>query len=347
MKDKLKKGFKTALRVVLPLSFGLLLLWLLYRNMDVEALVDTLKSDANFWIIVLASLFGTLGNTFRGLRWHILNKKLDPSARTINSVLTVHGNYTVNMALPRLGEVWRCAAMSRYSNIGFSRLFGTLLVDRVFDVVAVGTLLLLGLVLNLNFFGNFFRENHGFVQTVQGIIASPWFYLGLIGLIILSAVVYFGMRNTKVWHKLKDTLASVLEGFKTVNTMDQKWLFYLYTVAIWGSYFLQFYVAFFAFSFTQTLGPAEALLTFVMCSIGVLAPVQAGIGAWHFMVIYSFVAFGIQAADAQNFALIVHTFQSLLWTTIMGLISIGLLPIVNRKFKKKELHSQEISDQII
>lgn len=345
MNDRIKKRLKTALKVMLPLSLGLLLLWLLYRNMDIEALLDTLKTDANFWVIAMASLFGTLGNTFRGWRWQILNKKLDPEVSTLTSILTIHGNYMVNMALPRLGEVWRCAAMSKYSNIGFSKLFGTLLVDRAFDVVAIVALLMIGMVLNLGFFGNFFAENPDFVLGLQRLFSSTWFYVILIGLIVVSVFLYYGMRNTRAWEKLKSTLMSVLEGWKTVNTMDQKWLFHLLTVAIWGSYFLQFYLTFFAFSFTKDLTVAEGLLTFVMCSIGVLAPVQAGIGAWHFMVIYSFVAFGIAEADAQNFALIVHAFQGIIWTTVVGLVSIALLPVVNRDFKKKEVTSQVDSNE--
>ena len=89
----MNRRLKRILKVVLPLAFGLLILWLLYRHMDMQALLSTLKSDARFGVIFLGCLFGTLGNTIRGLRWQLLNRTLDPEVSCINSILTTHGNY--------------------------------------------------------------------------------------------------------------------------------------------------------------------------------------------------------------------------------------------------------------
>lgn len=324
----MNKGIKTVLKVLIPLAFGVLILWLLYRNMDVEALMETLRGDASFGIIIIASLFGTFGNTFRGLRWDVLNKRLDPNASLLNSLLTTHGNYVVNMALPRLGEVWRVGAMSHYSGISISKLLGTLFVDRLFDVVAVVVMILLGLLLNAGFFANFFTNNPEAFVKLQSVVRTPWFIIAL-GILVATIVmvVTWARKSERVMHSLHN----VGEGLHTITTMDKKGLFYLYTVAIWVSYYLQFYITFFAFSFTSDLGPAVGLLTFVMGSIAIVAPVQGGMGAWHFMIIYSLMAFGVQATNAQNFALIVHTFQTFIWTNLMGLIAIALLPLVNRK----------------
>lgn len=323
----MNKGLKTTLKVLVPLAFGLLILWLLYRNMDVAALMETLRGDASFGIIIIASLFGTLGNTFRGIRWHLLNKRLEPNVRPINSLLTTHGNYVVNMALPRLGEVWRVGAMSHYSGISVSKLFGTLFVDRIYDVVAVSSLILLGLFLNAPFFTNFLRHNPEALLKLQEIGRSPWTYIIVVLLVVLAI---FGVKWIKKSEKMMYSLRNVREGLRTIRVMDKKWLFHLYTIGIWVSYYLQFYITFYAFSFTAHLDPAVGLLTFVMGSLGVIAPVQGGMGAWHFMVIYSLMVFGVEATNAHNFALIVHTFQVFVWTNLMGLIALGLLPLVNR-----------------
>lgn len=336
-KSKLNKALRLTAKILIPLTIGVFILWLLYRNMDVDALLETLQSDADFGILVLAAFFGTVGNTFRGMRWQILNKSLSLNARAINSILTTHGNYTLNMALPRLGEVWRCAAMAHYSRMSFSSLFGTLIIDRAYDIVVMLLLLLLGMFLNLGFFSDFFRENPGFIESLQRIFSSPWFYVALI--LVIIGVIFFvkSLGRGKFGQKIKEQLDNVWNGLKTVVSMDRKWLFYLYTIGIWAGYFLQFYLAFFAFSFTAHLSPAIALIAFLMGAIAIAAPVQGGMGAWHFMVIYTLVFFGIETGDAQNFALIVHTSQQFIWNPLIGLICIGLLPLINKKYKKEEL----------
>lgn len=328
----MSKRVKIVLRVLLPLAFGIFLLWLLYRNMDFSALVETLRSDANYWIILGSCLFGTVGNTIRGLRWQLLNKSLPEGhhSRTIYSVLTTHGNYTVNMALPRLGEVWRCTAMKHYSGIGFSKLFGTLLVDRGMDVVVTVLLVLVAGVANIDFFQNFFHENPDLLLSIKRLASTPWFYLILVGVVVIPVVGWRFLRSRPLGHRIKEGFSNIGTGLRTIGRMDEKWLFYLYTIAIWVCYFLQFYTTFFAFSFTSHLGPNVGLLTFLMTAIAVAAPVQAGMGAWHFMVIYSLMVFGVNQVDASSFALIVHTLQTL-WVTLVGLLAIALLPIVGRK----------------
>lgn len=337
-----RKSFNIFLKIVVPLAFGFLLLWLLYRNMDVDALLRTLRSDARFELLILAAFFGTVGNTFRGLRWQILNKSLNPNAKTINSILTTHGNYAVNMALPRLGELWRCGAMAHYSKMSFSALFGTLIVDRAIDIIMMMILLLLGMAVNLSFFSDFFRENPSMVEKIRTLLSSPPFYIALI-IIALGVVIFVkSLRKGKFGQKIRDLLRNVRSGLKTIFSMEEKPLFYLYTIGIWGGYFLQFYLTFFAFSFTAHLSPAVGLIAFVMGAIAVAAPVQGGMGAWHFMIIYTLVFFGIATADAQNFALIVHTSQQFIWNPLVGLICMGLLPIVNRN---KQIEDTDNDDE--
>lgn len=313
--------------MILPLALGLLILWLLYRNMDTEALLSTLRGDAQFGIIFGACFFGTLGNTIRGLRWQMLNRTLDPNVSCINSILTVHGNYGVSLLLPRVGEVWRVATMSHYSEIGFGRLLGTLFVDRIFDVFALMALVVIGLFVNYPFFKEFVASNPQVLEWWQDLLVSPWLYVAIVVVLLLCVLLVVWLRRKKSGRKM---ITNVVDGIRTISTLPNKWLFYVYTIGIWGSYFLQFYICFEAFSFTQDLGFYAGLLGFVMASVGVLVPTQGGMGGWHFVVIYTLIAFGVESTDAQSFALIVHTSQAIIWTGLIGLSSIILLPIVNK-----------------
>lgn len=326
----MNKFISTGVRVVLPLLIGALVLWLLYRDTDFSKLLDTLRSDANFFIIAFSLLWGLIANTIRGLRWHILIKGTGERPRVINSVLATHGNYAVNMALPRMGEVWRCGVMAHYSGIGFSKLLGTLLVDRASDFVIVSALAGVMALINIAFFQQFFSNNPTLLHTIESLLTS-WIPYALLLLIILGGIfVIKYQRDNPLIQKGLNVLSNVWQGLKSIATLEQKWLFVLYSVLLWVGYFLFFYTTFYAFSFTQDLGVTIGFIAFVMSSIGVVAPVQAGVGAWHFMVIYTLTAFGVARDDAGNFALIVHTIQTL-FTTLCGLAGMMLLPLVNKR----------------
>lgn len=171
------------------MALGVLLLWLLYRDMDFEVLLHTLRSGVNYWVILVSCLCGTLGNQLRGERWHLLNSSLPQGHAVLrhNSILAVHGNYTVNMAFPRLGEVWRCGAMSHYTKeLSFSNFFGTLLVDRASDFVVTILLIIVAMFMNLQFFVNFFAENPSSLASAQQLLTNPSsmpFSLGLYSLL--------------------------------------------------------------------------------------------------------------------------------------------------------------------
>ena len=330
-------SLKKIVKVTAPLAVGVLLLWLLYRKMDFRSLHRTLSEDAEWGILLFASAFGTLGNFFRGWRWSLLLEPLNKAPKLFgNSCLTVQGNYAVNMLLPRLGEIWRCTTMKGYTGIPFSKILGTVFVDRGMDLVVAAFLAALAAMINLPFFVNFFTQNPEFLNKLEALMANPLFWVAsAVGFILLGFIVYWfyfkpkrGITEGK--GKVRSSFDNLWEGLKTVFTMEKKWAFLLHTALIWVSYFLQFYLTFYAFDFMSGLGWQEALLTFVLITFAVAAPVQGGIGAWHFMVIFSLVFFGVNRTDASSFALIVHTLQTL-WTTLVGILCIGLLPLFNRE----------------
>lgn len=325
--------FKSVSKALLPLLFGGLILWLLYRNMDFAQLVDVLRSDANYLILLGSLLFGLGANIVRGLRWDILIRSLGESPSRYDSVLTVLGNYAVNMALPRMGEVWRCAAMSHRSGISFSKLFGTLLVDRASDFVIVGLLVALTSLGNLGFFTTFFSSHSDLSASLTQLVSSPWLYTVAVLLLLLCLLLWRFGKDTPLVLKSEAMLLNVWEGLRTIDRLEQKWLFILYSALLWVGYFCFFYTTFYAFSFTEHLGVRIGLITFIMSSIAVAAPVQAGMGAWHFMVIYTLTFFGVAKADAGSFALIVHAVQTL-WTTGCGLVAIALLSAHRRPSRK-------------
>lgn len=325
-----KQIVRKVLKILLPLSLGVILLWFLYRNQDLGAMMDVVKKGVRYDIILFSLIFGLMGNIIRGLRWGMLIDSLGKRVRLKNVIYSVLGNYAINMALPRVGEIWRCGMVAKYEKVPFTKLLGTLFVDRIMDTVVVGLLTLCLFVFNISFFRNFFSENPPvIVETIYHILTSVWTYIGLILFILLLWVIFVRLKHLSLVQKIAGMAKNILEGIKSLWKIEYKVRFVVETLLIWCCYFLYFYVAFFAFDFTKDLGIRIGLIAFAMSSIGVAAPVQGGIGVWHFMVISTLVAFGVNSNDAGAFAMVVFAVQTL-WVVLVGLFGIAALPIINK-----------------
>ena len=324
-----KSILRTFVKVVLPLGFGFLLLWWLFREMDLTEIWNVIRHGVRYDIILFSLLFGLFANIVRGLRWGLLIETLGVRFKRSNAVNAVLGNYAVNLVLPRVGEVWRCGIVAKYDKISFSKLLGTLLIDRVSDTIMVGTITLFIFIFNLDFFISFFAKNPALLEGFHAMLNSIWIYALVIGLAIMVWLVLKYMSHFMLVRKAKELLLNVWAGMKSIWLMDKKWLFLVQTLLIWSGYFCYFYITFYAFDFTRELGIGVGLIAFTMSSIGVAVPVQGGIGPWHFMVIATLVCFGVNENDAAAFALVVHTVQTV-WTGLCGLGGIVALPLTNK-----------------
>ena len=326
---EIKSILRTFVKVVLPLGFGFLLLWWLFREMDLTEIWNVIRHGVRYDIILFSLLFGLFANIVRGLRWGLLIETLGVRFKRSNAINAVLGNYAVNLVLPRVGEVWRCGIVAKYDKISFSKLLGTLLIDRVSDTIMVGTITLFIFIFNIDFFISFFAKNPALLEGFHAMLNSIWIYALAIGLVILVWFVFKYMSRFTLVRKAKELLLNVWAGMKSIWLMDRKWLFLVQTLLIWSGYFCYFYITFYAFDFTRELGIGVGLIAFTMSSIGVAVPVQGGIGPWHFMVIATLVCFGVNENDAAAFALVVHTVQTV-WTGLCGLGGIVALPLTNK-----------------
>lgn len=319
---------KKVLKTLFPLVLGMIVLWLLYKDTNMAELWQITKS-ANFTIIAYSLLFGLAGNIFRALRWELTIQSVGYYPKRMSLIYAVMGNYAVNFVLPRAGEVWRCGVVTKYDKVPFSTTFGTLIVDRFFDVVAMGFIMLLCLLLDFRFFFAYFQTNPTVGQSVISTFSSFWFYAIIILFFMLLYIVFRFLPNFFMIKKIKLFYGGMKRDILTVWKMNQKGLFILYTFLCWFGYYLYFYLCFYAFGFTEHLGPVAGLIVFAMSSLGVAAPTQGGIGAWHFMVITSLLVYGVTWEQGSAFAGAVFTIQSA-WLILTGIFSIFAIQYVKR-----------------
>jgi glycosyltransferase 2 family protein len=332
MKDKLF----TLLRFFVFLSIGLLLFWLVYRDQPMDEIIDALKKADYFWIgiALVLSLFSHIS---RALRWNILINSLEYYPKAINTFFAVMIMYLSNTAIPRSGEIARCGIIKRYEDVPFSKLLGTVVVERAIDFVVLFILLFIVLITQFPVILQFIENNptvgdkFAFLgETTNLIIIGIFSLMFIVALFLLRNK----MKNTIFYLKAKELLKNFWEGIKTVKKLKRKWLFIAHSLFIWIMYFIMIYVTFWSFEFTSHLSLLTGLTIFVMASFGMVAPSPGGIGTWHFMVIETLVIYGVERTpDANAFAFAAHGTMTLM-LVIVGLVSLALIPVVNKKRRK-------------
>ena len=320
-------------KVVLPLALGVLILYFLFRDTDFAELWGALK-DANYGILAFSLIFGLLGNTLRGYRWELLIKPLGYKPRLSTLNYAIFGGYAVNFAVPRGGEVWRCAMVAKEDKIPIKKLVGTIIVDRVFDMVTVIILCLVAFLFNMNFFLHEFESrlatNQETFDSLSRLLQSPLLYIGIVIAIVLTFLVFKYMGENFIVKKIKGFFIELWKDLKDIGRMKQRNRLFAYTVGIWTCYFFYFYITFYAFDFTADLGITVGLIAFALSSLSMGVPTNGGMGAWHFAVIAALTLYGVSEIEAKAFATGVFALQSI-WLIACGLAGMALLSLRKKK----------------
>ena len=128
----------------------------------------------------------------------------------------------------------------------------------------------------------------------------------------LKSWEYFVRKKLSIYDKAKATLHGIIEGILSLRHVRSVPLFAIYSLAIWACYFVHYYLSFFCFDFTCSLGVSCAVVSFIVGTIAVIVPTPNGAGPWHFAVKTMLILYGVAENDALYFVLIVHTVQTLL-----------------------------------
>ena len=324
MSPRLKSAVTRFLKITIPLFLGIIILYFLYKGTNFKELWATIRT-VNWGILSFSLLFGLSGNVIRGLRWGVIIKPLGYNPKKSNLIYAVLGNYAINFALPRIGEIWRCTVIAKEEKIPFQKLIGTLIVDRVFDMIMVILITLLAFSLNVK---EFYRNSHAF--DIPGVFVSVSFYVYLFLALFLVVLVFVLFKENKIVKKVRLFFADLWKDMTVVRKMKEKNRFVLYTFGIWVSYFFYFFITFFAFDFTYHLGFSAALFVYAISSISMGIPSNGGLGPWQAAVVVGLCAFFVGSEDAKAFATAVFAFQSI-WVVLCGLFGITMLSVKRKK----------------
>jgi uncharacterized protein (TIRG00374 family) len=316
------------IQYVLLLGVGLLLSWLFFKDLD-TAQLKGLISTGNFSWFYLVMLVSILVYVFRVLRWQMLIKATGYKAGFLNAFAALSIGYFVNFAVPRLGEVTRCLSVKKQDKIPFMELLGTVIIERVVDIVSLIIVLLLTFLLQFEKISEFVRENvfnplyNGIALKIMNGNKLVLVAALLISLLIFALLLYF---RKKITSRAPKIIVKFIEGLKSglisVGKLDQKGLFIIYTILIWICYYLMTYFWFFVFKDTSILGWGACLTIVSIGTIGRSVPIQGGgMGAYHFLVQQVCLLYGLVGSLGKTLATLIHAGQTL-FTFIMGILGL-------------------------
>lgn len=326
-KDKRKKILGGLLKYGVPLVISVGLCYLLFTGVDFNEMMDIIRHQCDFRWIGLAMGLSIFSHVFRALRWRIQLEALDIRPPLFALVLSIFGTYAVNLVFPRLGELWRTGYIAQRQRAPFTSVFGSMVADRLADTATVLLMTLVTFALAQKAILSFLAENGESYAAIGRLLASPWLWAA--ALAAVGAVWLLMTRKAAPGGRLDRLQAAVRElwqGFAVVFSMPRRGEWLLWTVALWGSYFLTTYIAFFAFPFTRAIladhGMLAALVTFVLSSISMGVPSNGGIGPWQWAVIFALSIYGLDHSSAAAYANLVMGCQTLL------LIALGIFTFV-------------------
>ena len=319
---------KQILKVTIPLVLGIVILYFLYKGTNFRELWFYIKT-ANWAILAFSLIFGLSGNVIRGLRWELLINPLGYFPKRKNLIYAVLGNYAVNFALPRMGEIWRCGVIHKEEKIPFNKLIGTLIIDRVFDMLMVLLIIFLAFVFNVSIF---LKNIKNF--NLPTWVTSPYPYLGGLALLVVFVLAIIFLKNNSLVKITRKFLSAMWSDMLMVWKMKEKTRFIIYTFGIWISYFLYLYITFYAFDFTSHLGFAAGLFIFALGSVSMGIPSNGGLGPWQAAIVFGLCIYMVRFEHAKAFATGVFAFQSI-WVVVCGLFGIFALSLTPKSPKER------------
>lgn len=318
------KTLKKAINIAIPFVLGGSILWWMYRNTDFQEIENTVLYKMDWGWMLFSLVFGVTAQLFRGIRWRQTLEPIGEKPRWSDCIHAVFISYASSLIIPRSGEFARCAILTKYDNVSFTKALGTVVTERVIDSLLILVITVAVVLSQFPVFNTFFDHTETNLEQTLREFTTTGYIVTAICLVITIGFIWLILKKFTLMTKLKAIVANIKEGVLSLKDVKNKWLFAFYTIAIWASYFLHYWLTFKCFNFTEELGFTAAIVSFIVGSISVIVPTPNGAGPWHFAVKTILVLYGVASVNAEAFALIVHTIQTAL-VPLLGIFSIAAL----------------------
>ncbi|WP_177761986.1 lysylphosphatidylglycerol synthase transmembrane domain-containing protein [Flavobacterium sp. I3-2] len=313
---------KKILNISLPLLLGVFLVFYAYNKFTPEQITEMTSyfKGANYNYIILSSVFSLVGLFSRAYRWKYGLNYLGYSSNFLNNLMAISIGYLLNLTVPRSGEVSRALVLQKYQKISFDKSFGTIISERLIDLVCLLLFVGTAFLLQYNQLKDFLLEKIPFEKLLT--LLAVLVIFGIIGIYLLfySKWKFFILIRTKI--------KGLIEGVLSIFKMPNRFGFLFHTVIIWISYVLTFYFGTLALAETSDISLGVVMVSFVVGSLAVTFT-NGGFGAFPLMISEVLLLYGISATVGTTFGWILWTSQTTI-IVLMGGLSFLLLPIFNK-----------------
>lgn len=302
----------------------------MYRGFLWDDVKQAFASDMAWQWMLLSFPFGIMAQVFRAIRWKQALTPLGEKPRLHTCINAVFISYASSLVVPRIGEMLRCGILRRWERTNFSKGIGTVVTERVIDSTLVMLLALITAACQIPLFMKFFSQTGVSLQGFLGTFTTTgWLVTILCGILILCTLGLLVCR-LNIFSRTRAVLTDLKDGLFSIRYVQNPVLFLINSLGIWVCYYLHFYLTFYCFQYTASLGAMAALVAFVVGCFAVLVPTPNGAGPWHFAVKTVLVLYGVNQVDGAMFVLVVHTIQTLL-VVALGLYGATALSLTKKK----------------
>ena len=319
----MKKQIGKFLTVLIPLLIGTGIIYYQFTTLTSEE-IEKIKisfEKANYYYILLSLMIACVGYWSRAYRWKFALNHLGYQTKFSNNFFMVCVSYLVNLTVPRSGEITRAALLKKYEDVPFDKAFGTIVAERIVDLLIFFLFVFIGFVSQFDKIYQFLLSEN---VSLKSLIITA--IVGLLLFFIFILIWIYAEWNIIL--KLKKKLSGLVEGITTVYKMKDKWKYIFHSFFIWFSYLAMFYVAIFALPETAHISFDIVIMGFIFGSLAV-GFTNGGLGAYPFSIALIFSLYGITKDVGTAFGWLVWTSQTIL-AILLGLISYVLLPVLNR-----------------
>lgn len=296
------------------------MVWYSLSKVSISKVIEYAQ-NADYTYIILGVFLGLLSHLSRSYRWIFMLEPMGYKIKFGNSLMAVFATYLINYTIPRAGEVARASILTNYEGVPFEKGFGTIVAERIADMLVMLGIIGITLFLQFDFIYGFLVEK--FNPAKIGIALVVCILLGLLFLRLIK------QSNSKLALKIKNFANGLIEGALSIFKMKKKWAFIFHTLFIWGMYLLMFYVTSFSITELHGISAGAILIGFISASFSIAAT-NGGIGSYPLAIFAAFSIFGIAEEPSIAFGWIMWASQTLM-VIIFGGISLIYLPIYNRK----------------
>ncbi|MDE5608212.1 MAG: flippase-like domain-containing protein [Muribaculaceae bacterium] len=329
------------LKIIIPMIVSVGLCWILFRGDSLEELVAVMKERCDYRWILAMTLLLSLTYLIRAVRWGQQLEAVGVKASLWTRVVSIFGTYAVNLVFPRLGEVWRCGFVAHRERAQFSVVAGTVIADRLADLLSGISFILATLLFGHDAIRRFISRYPAFYDSLMRIVTSPWLWIAVAVAVIAAVWFLRGSGGGAVMTRLRNFGRGLWDGFYGIRLMRHKWRWLALTIALWGCYFTQMILAFQAFQFTQDIfaghGIVAVLVCFTLGSMAMGVPSNGGIGPYQIALIFGLSLYMPDSADPAVFEMESKAFAnvvlgaSTLLSVLLGLIAFLSIALSKRR----------------